>query len=78
VSSVSEALALAARSGLPPGDLIRDCARDLRRARSVRVGRRLARLSVVLVLPMGLCLLPAAVLLGVAPVVLGLLGQIGE
>jgi hypothetical protein len=28
---------------------------------------------VLLVLPMGLCLLPAAVLLGVAPVVLGLL-----
>jgi hypothetical protein len=73
VAGIAEAVALAGRSGLPPGDLIRDCARGARRDRAERSARRLGRLPVLLVLPMGLCLLPAAVLLGVAPVVLGLL-----
>jgi tight adherence protein B len=35
-----------------------------------------ARLPVLLVLPVGLCLLPAAILLGVVPVVLDLLGDV--
>jgi pilus assembly protein TadC len=46
----------------------------LRAARAAEVDRRLARASVWVVLPLGLCFLPAFVLVGVVPVALGLLG----
>lgn len=76
VHAVAAAIALAGRTGLSPGELIRSCARDARRIEAERAARRLGRLPVLLVLPMGLCLLPAALLLGVVPVVLGLLAQV--
>jgi tight adherence protein B len=70
---VEEALGLAARSGLPPTTLIRRCAAEERRRQAVAQLRAVRRLEVLLVVPAGLCLLPAFILLGVAPMVLDLL-----
>jgi len=76
IGGVVGALLLAARSGLPPADVVRECAHTARRSRAEHTSRRLGRLPVLLVLPLGLCLLPASALLGIAPVVLGLLTQL--
>jgi hypothetical protein len=70
---LEEALWLAARSGLPPTTLIRRCAAEERRRQSATQMRAVRRLEVLLVVPAGLCLLPAFVLLGVVPVVLDLI-----
>jgi hypothetical protein len=67
------ALDLAASTGLAPAALVRSAAADQRRVRSARQARAARRAAVVLVLPLGLCQLPAFVLLGVVPLVLALL-----
>ena len=69
---VEEALWLAARSGLPPTTLIRRSAAEERRRQAAAQARAVRRLEVLLVVPAGLCLLPAFILLGVAPMVLDL------
>lgn len=76
VDGVAEVVALSESSGLPAAALLRARADDLRRARAAAHGRAVRRLGVQLVLPMGLCLLPAFVLLGVVPVVVDLLGTV--
>jgi len=70
--AMARALDLADRTGASAAVLLRSAAGDERARR--RAGVRLAsgRLGVRLVLPLGLAVLPAFVLLGVAPVVLGL------
>ena len=73
MDQLGEVLSLAGESGFAPAGLVRNLATELRRAEVARAAVLSARLPVVLVLPVGLCLLPAAVLLGVAPVVLDLL-----
>jgi hypothetical protein len=70
---VEEALGLAARSGLPPTALIRRSATEERRRQAAAQLRAVRRLEVLLVIPAGLCLLPAFVLLGIVPVVLDLI-----
>jgi hypothetical protein len=70
---LEEALWLAARSGLPPTALLRRCAAEERRRRNAAQLGAIRRLEVLLVVPAGLCLLPAFVLLGVVPVVLDLI-----
>jgi len=70
---VEAALGLAARSGLPPTALIRRSAAEERRRQAAAQIRAVRRLEVLLVIPAGLCLLPAFVLLGIVPVVLDLL-----
>jgi hypothetical protein len=71
---LDETLLLAREAGLAPGPLLTSAAQD-ERAR-VATAQRLAaaRLGVRVVLPTGLCLLPAFVLLTVMPLVLALLG----
>jgi hypothetical protein len=73
--AVRSTLALAERAGVPPAGLLRAAAdrERSRRAAAARVAIR--RLEVLLVVPAGVCLLPAFVLLGVAPVVIALLGH---
>jgi tight adherence protein B len=68
------ALALSARSGLPPAELLRAAAVRERSRQNAAARVAIRRLEVLLVLPAGLCLLPAFVLLGVAPVVIALFG----
>jgi tight adherence protein B len=71
---IEEALRIATRSGLPPAELVRRAAREQRRRAAVAHSRATRRLEVRLVLPAGLCLLPAFVLVGVVPVIIDLLG----
>jgi tight adherence protein B len=64
---------MAVSAGLPPAALVRRAAvEERRRAAAVRQ-RAVRRLEVLMVLPVGLCLLPAFVLLGIVPVIVDLL-----
>jgi len=71
---LQDALLLARDSGLAPGPVLATAAADARRRRATRRRLTAARLGVRLVLPTGLCLLPAFMLLTVVPLVLALLG----
>lgn len=68
--AVSSALAPAWRDGVDPEPLLRHAAESIRRSRQARAREAAARLGVRLVLPLGLCLLPAFVLLGLVPLLL--------
>lgn len=65
------------RSGSGCGAELRRQAARLRQRHERFVERRAARAGIWLVLPLGLCFLPAFVLLTVAPVALGLLPRLG-
>jgi hypothetical protein len=69
---LEEELLMAVRSGLPPADLLRRAAAEARRRRAAEQRRAVHRLEVLLVIPAGICLLPAFVLLGIVPIVLDL------
>ncbi len=73
---LARALVLAGRTGASIGVLLRQAAADERAARRRRASVAAARLGVRLVLPLGLTTLPAFILLGVAPVVIGLADDI--
>lgn len=66
------ALALAEDAGVPPAPLLVEAAADVRRRAAEELDERLGRLSVLVMLPLGLCFLPAFGLLTVVPVVVGL------
>jgi tight adherence protein B len=68
-----ELTALSGSTGLPLAGLVRAAAADRRRALGAAQAKAAHRLAVLLVLPTGLCLLPAFILLGVVPLVLDLL-----
>lgn len=71
--AVEEVLELAVRAGVPAAALLRsEAALARRRARS-EGQRAAAALSVTLMLPLGVCILPAFMLLGVAPMVIAVL-----
>jgi hypothetical protein len=72
LGAVEEALFLAARSGLPPTALVRRAAEEERRRQLSAQLRAIRRLEVLLVIPAGLCLLPAFVLLSIVPLVIDL------
>ena len=74
VRSLDRALLLARDAGVPPAAVLVAAATDERRRRADRRRLAAARLGVQVVLPTGLCLLPAFVLLTVVPMVLALLG----
>lgn len=61
-------------AGAAPGPLLRQAAERLVRERRDLARVAAARLGVRLVLPLGLCLLPSFVLLGLVPVVISLAG----
>jgi pilus assembly protein TadC len=69
-------LGLAFGTGAPGADLLRHAASELRRRRHRAAQLEASRLGVRLVLPLGLCALPAFFALGVVPVVLSLAGQV--
>lgn len=60
-------------TGAPTAALLRSTASALRRSRRRRAEQAAARLAIRLVMPLGLCLLPAFICLGVIPLVLALL-----
>ncbi|GAB2604787.1 secretion system protein [Pseudactinotalea suaedae] len=69
-SAAADALAPAWTDGVDPEPLLVHAAAAIRRTRQARAREAAARLGVRLVLPLGLCLLPAFVLLGLVPVLL--------
>jgi hypothetical protein len=70
---LGEVVRMAAVAGLPPAALVRRAAVEERRRMASTRQRATRRLEVLLTLPIGLCLLPAFVLLGIVPVVVDLL-----
>ncbi|MDN4610507.1 hypothetical protein [Arthrobacter burdickii] len=73
VEDVRQGLRFATSTGAPSAALLHAHAAQLRRRHNREVDRKAAALGVQLVLPLGLCSLPAFICLGVVPVVLGLL-----
>lgn len=73
---LADALLLSARTGAPAASLLTSAAASTRAGRRWDAEAAAARLSALLVLPLGLCTLPAFLLLGVVPVVLTLAGDV--
>lgn len=73
VEDVRLGLRFATSTGAPSAALLHAHAAQLRRRYNREIDRKAAALGVQLVLPLGLCSLPAFICLGVVPVVLGLL-----
>jgi len=67
-----------AGSGAALATTLRRIAGDLRAAEADRAEARARRAAVFLVLPLGLCFLPAFVLAGLAPVVIAVVGQLSQ
>lgn len=75
---VDEILALSARAGVPAALLLRSAAEQARRVARTAGRQRAERLSVLLMLPLGLCILPAFMLLGVAPLMIAIVSSTVE
>ncbi|AWE41615.1 type II secretion system F family protein [Actinobaculum sp. 313] len=67
--SLRDALQPAWEDGAAPSALLRQAAEGIRQGRSRRAREAAARLGAHLVLPLGLCFLPAFVMLGIVPVI---------
>lgn len=72
LAPVADALRPAWEQGAPPARALRAAAEQVRRDTQSAAHDAAARLAVRLVLPLGLCHLPAFVLVGIVPVVLAL------
>ena len=72
---VDQVLGLSRRAGVPAGELLRSEARELRAAARSVAQERAAALSVRLMLPLGLCVLPAFLALGVVPLLVTVVGS---
>jgi len=77
IASLARALSVGWDAGASPAPQLGAAAARLRRERRARVRVAAGALGVRLTLPLGLCFLPAFVLLGLVPVVLGLAGDLG-
>ncbi|MGA1835682.1 type II secretion system F family protein [Herbiconiux sp. 11R-BC] len=75
IPAMRSVLVLAARAGAPPGELLRHEAARIRRDAVSAATERAAALGVWLMVPLGVCILPAFFLLAVAPVLLGVLAS---
>jgi len=76
VAALGRVLGVGREAGASPGPQLRAAAARLRRERRAHVRAAAGALGVRLTLPLGLCFLPAFVLLGLVPVVLGLAGDL--
>lgn len=76
VAALGTALRVGWDAGASPGPQLRAAAARLRRGRRAHVRAAAGELGVRLTLPLGVCFLPAFVLLGLVPVVLGLAGEL--
>lgn len=77
LAELEEGLGFAAATGAPSSALLSSQAQQLRRRSYRQAEQRAAALGVKLVLPMGLCSLPAFVCIGVLPVLLAMLPSMG-
>lgn len=74
-ASLDRVLRISERAGAPAGELLLAAARQERRAARADGRAAASALAVRLLLPLGVCVLPSFLLLGVAPVVLSLLSS---
>lgn len=72
---IAEVLALSRRAGVPAAVLLRSEAEELRRRARSTGEQQAAKLAVTLMLPLGLCILPAFMLLGVAPLLIAIVSS---
>lgn len=72
---ISAVLELSHAAGVPAGELLRASASQERHASRVDGRMRAAKLSTALLIPLGVCTLPAFLLLGVAPLLLSVLAS---
>jgi pilus assembly protein TadC len=70
------AFSRSAESGAPLAGLLSDLAQDLRAERRVAVESAARRVGIRAAAPLGLCFLPAFILLGLVPIVGGLVGTL--
>jgi tight adherence protein B len=70
---VEGVLALSRRAGVPAAELLRSEADEARRSARASAAKKASVLSVRLMLPLGLCVLPAFMLLGVAPLLIAVI-----
>lgn len=66
---------LSRRAGVPAAELLRSQAQESRREAASAADRRASVLAVRLMLPLGICILPAFMLLGVAPLLLAVVSS---
>ncbi|MCU1529607.1 MAG: hypothetical protein JWP75_3370 [Frondihabitans sp.] len=66
---------LSERAGIPAASLLRSAADERRRDARAAAGKAAERLGVLLMLPLGVCILPAFLLVGVVPLFLALLSS---
>jgi tight adherence protein B len=66
---------LASAVGIPIGELLRAEADDVRRASAASAAERAAALETALMLPLGVCVLPAFVVLGVVPLLVAVMSS---
>ena len=69
-AAVDGVLELSRRAGVPAAGLLRSEAAELRRASRAEVAERAQALSVRLMIPLGVCVLPAFMVLSVVPLVI--------
>ncbi len=74
---VDDVLALSRRAGVPAAELLRSAATELRSKATAQARAVAARLTVSLLIPMGVCVLPAFVVLCVVPIVLAIVSSTG-
>jgi pilus assembly protein TadC len=72
---IGDAVARSADSGAAVARALSQVADDLRSARAATVEATASRVGVLIVLPLGLCFLPAFVFAGIAPVIVAVLGD---
>jgi pilus assembly protein TadC len=77
LAAAARACTRAAGSGTSVAAELTRAATRIRRARAALTQRRVAAAGVWIVMPLGLCFLPAFVLLGVVPIAVGLLERVG-
>ena len=74
---IGEALTFAYLTGAATAGLLRSAADQARRAEGRRTEKEAAELGVKMVIPLGICALPAFICLGIVPVVMALLPALG-
>lgn len=76
MAAVARTAARAAESGTRLANELAQIAADLRAREAAATDARVRRAGVLVVLPLGLCFLPAFVLIGVVPIVIGVAGSV--
>lgn len=74
-AAITRVLDLSGRAGVPAAELLRSEADQLRRDARSEGQRRAATLAVTLMIPLGVCVLPAFMLVGVVPLLLTVLSS---